>query len=600
VKKNVLRIGMAALGLCAALMSCQTTKAPLREDSIMTEQAGLSPKGDILHSTIDFALFSGNEGALGWKIQMVAGDSPQREWNGDAKNLPTSITWDGRTDRGSFAPEGTYTATLSVDYGRAGRLLARSNSFILDLSPPTGSLTFVPGSFVMDSDGAVQPVTIAIHGRSSLVTMDSWSLDIFDREGRAFRSFDGKWPGPDTVWDGKSASKAWVAVAGSYTAEATLRDEFGNYSRIYATIGVKGPPLVVPPEAPPAVASVLPGSRGFSPTGAHVLDTMMLALSYGPRDSVRSWMVQILDSNDVVRRSFQGEGLDLVPSVSWDGKDGAGFLANEGKYTARLSVDYGSALSPAIATSIPFMLDITPPTGFITLSTPLFSPMEGSRDITLSIDASSPVAQIDSWKMEIYDPENHLFRTFADTWQSRVAVWDGKGFKGDVVRSAEDYPVVVAVRDEFGNVGELRSIVPVDILVESTSTGFRILSSRIFFKPYTADYRDVRPELAAQNMKRLADLAEKLQRFPDYKINLVGHAVMVYWDDAARGAKEQHDVLLPLSKARAEAVKSALIARGLTPSMFTTEGVGGVDQLVPDSDQADRWQNRRVAFFIQR
>ena len=54
--------------------------------------------------------------------------------------------------------------------------------------------------------------------------------------------------------------------------------------------------------------------------------------------------------------------------------------------------------------------------------------------------------------------------------------------------SAEDYPVLVKVRDEFGNVGGLKAVVPVDILVEKIATGFRILSSRIFFKPYTADY----------------------------------------------------------------------------------------------------------------
>jgi outer membrane protein OmpA-like peptidoglycan-associated protein len=57
-------------------------------------------------------------------------------------------------------------------------------------------------------------------------------------------------------------------------------------------------------------------------------------------------------------------------------------------------------------------------------------------------------------------------------------------------------------------------------------------------------------------------------------------------------------VLLPLSKDRAEAVKKALVARGLNPLMFTTEGVGASDQLVPDSNLADHWQNRRVAFFI--
>ena len=202
--------------------------------------------------------------------------------------------------------------------------------------------------------------------------------------------------------------------------------------------------------------------------------------------------------------------------------------------------------------------------------------------------------------MEIYDPENHLFQTFEAKWPAKSAVWDGKGLKGDFVLSAEDYPVVVKVRDEFGNVGALASVVPVDILVEKTSTGFRILSSRIFFKPYTADYQDVRPDLAQQNMKRLADMAAKLKKFPDYKIKLVGHAVMIHWDNKRLGDIEQRDVLLPLSKARAEAVKNALVGGGLDSSVFTTEGVGAADPLVLDSNFADHWRNRRVAFFIEK
>ena len=130
--------------------------------------------------------------------------------------------------------------------------------------------------------------------------------------------------------------------------------------------------------------------------------------------------------------------------------------------------------------------------------------------------------------------------------------------------------------------------------------GFRILSSRIFFKAYTADYKDVKPELAAQNAKRLTDMAAKLKKFPDYKIRLLGHAVMINWDNKALGAIEQRDVLLPLSKARAEAVKKALVDKGVEASTFITEGVGASDQLVPDSNLADRWQNRRVAFFLEK
>ena len=327
---------------------------------------------------------------------------------------------------------------------------------------------------------------------------------------------------------------------------------------------------------------------------------MKLALSYGPRESVSSWKLEILDSSQNAQKTFSGDGSNLPMTVSWDGKNDSGSLAPEGKYTARLSVDYGSAFKPGSTTSNPFVLDITPPTGSITLSDPLFSPIEGSPTITLNVNASSPLARIDSWRMEIYDPENHLFRTFESKWPTKSAVWDGKSLKGEFVESAEDYPVTVKVRDEFGNVGELKSVVPVDILVEKTPTGFRILSSRIFFKAYTADYQDVRPDLATQNMKRLADMAAKLKKFPNYKIKLVGHAVMIHWDNKALGDIEQREVLLPLSKARAEAVKKALVDRGLDSSMFTTEGVGASDQLVPDSNLADRWQNRRVAFFLEK
>jgi flagellar motor protein MotB len=327
---------------------------------------------------------------------------------------------------------------------------------------------------------------------------------------------------------------------------------------------------------------------------------MQLALSYGPSRAVSSWKLEFLDASQHVQKTFIGDGSNLPKTLSWDGKSNPGSLAPEGKYTARLSVEYGSAFKPGSITSTSFVLDITPPTGSIKLSDPLFSPTEGSPTITLSVDASSPLASIDSWRMEIYDPGNHLFRTFQGKWPTKSAVWDGKGVKGSFVLSAEDYPVLVKVRDEFGNVGVLKSAVPVDILVEKTPTGFRILSSRIFFKSFSADYMDVRPDLAAQNTKRLADMTAKLKKFPAYKVKLVGHAVMIYWFDKARGAIEQRDSLIPLSEARAEAVKKALVDRGLAASMFTTEGVGASDQLVPDSNIADRWQNRRVAFFLEK
>ena len=62
-------------------------------------------------------------GALGngdaiksWKVELTGGGKAQKSWSGDSKYLPASLTWDGKSDTGSMAPEGTYTAKLSIDY----------------------------------------------------------------------------------------------------------------------------------------------------------------------------------------------------------------------------------------------------------------------------------------------------------------------------------------------------------------------------------------------------------------------------------------------------------------------------------------------------
>jgi len=243
-------------------------------------------------------------------------------------------------------------------------------------------------------------------------------------------------------------------------------------------------------------------------------------------------------------------------------------------------------------------LDSARPSGKITMTPALFSPSEATDRLTIKIDAAASAAKLDSWSMDIFDPVGDLFKNFSGKGSNAEIAWDGKGFDGDIVVSAEDYPVVVTLRDEFGNVGHVDSMIPIDILVIKQGDGYRIDYSRVFFKGFTADYRDVPPDLAKQNMYRIDQLAAKLKTFPDYKIKIVGHAVMIHWDDAALGKIEQGSILVPLSKARSDAIKRALVDRGLDPKMIETDGAGADDPLVPDSNYANRWRNRRTAIFL--
>jgi outer membrane protein OmpA-like peptidoglycan-associated protein len=168
------------------------------------------------------------------------------------------------------------------------------------------------------------------------------------------------------------------------------------------------------------------------------------------------------------------------------------------------------------------------------------------------------------------------------------------------VASGEDYPILVRVNDEFGNSIEIKDTIHVDILVAKMGDGFRVQVSSIVFKSFSADYRDVPPDRAERNLATLNLLSDKLSKFPGYQIKIVGHAVMVNWDDPVKGRAEQEEVLIPLSKSRAAAIKEALTVRGIDAARMTVTGVGASEQVVPDSDFANRWKNRRVEFFLQK
>jgi hypothetical protein len=442
----------------------------------------------------------------------------------------------------------------------------------------------------------VKPILLTISARSALAHMESWSLDVFDPSGGLVNSWSGMWPNASVSWDGSSMNGGIVVPDSGYSAVAYVRDEYGNTGRLATGVPVAALPEPAPANRDPSIVAL---ATGFSPNGDSIADTVTLDISYGRQPTtVASWEVFIVNNAGEVQKTWNGQAAGLPGRIVWDGKSEDGSMSAEGTYLAKLNVRYSTAFATGKAESSRFVLDVTPPTGVISLSSALFSPLESSDTITLNLAASSKVAKIDSWTMDIRDPGGRLFRSFSSKWPASTAVWDGKSTQGDMVESAEDYTVVARVRDQFGLTGLVRVTVPIDILMERTATGYRILASRIFFQAFTTDYVHVNEGLAEQNVMRLNNLAAKLTKYPGYRIRIVGHAVMVNWDHPKAGKNEQKNVLIPLSVARAHAVEAALVDRGLDKTRFTMEGVGAADQLVPDSNYTDRWRNRRVVLFL--
>ena len=129
---------------------------------------------------------------------------------------------------------------------------------------------------------------------------------------------------------------------------------------------------------------------------------------------------------------------------------------------------------------------------------------------------------------------------------------------------------------------------------------FRIRTHDIHFPPNQAILFGPENERSDNNRRILTRLARRLQRYPDYTITVEGHTSWVYWDDPVKGPREQQEVLVPLSQARANAVMNALSDMGIEAARMQAVGRGGSAPLVPFSEKEEQWRNRRVEFALSR
>ncbi len=565
-------------------------------NSIQPTTAGFSPNGDGVADTLDLALTVANRSAVSaWKATVTDQDNViLRSFSGTGSNLAPTVTWLGRSDSGLTVPEGSYLATLTVEYGSTFKTAtATSRRFVLSLTPPEGSLAAEPRAVVPDATGLVAPAQIRLDAKSGLARLASWKIAVLDSRGTGFSAWEGAWPPNPVTWTGVAADGRIAEPGASYLLTASVRDEFGVSTTIRDHIEVGALP------APTEASTIAAQAKGFSTMARGQLK---FSLAFGNANLIRSRGIAIERDDRTVRLDFPGKAGPLPESFNWDGRLQDGTPAPDGYYSAVLSIDYGRTYSRARVDSGAFTLASARPEIAVAVDPALFSP-DGdaiAETCTITVDAKSRYAAISDWSVDISDPAGNAFRSFKGQGPITPILWDGRGDKGDTVESAEDYPVTVRVRDEFGNASEARATSRIDILLVRVGEGYRIRVSSIVFKAYTADWTDVPPDRASRNIATLNLLADKLKKFPGYQIRMQGHAVMINWDDPAKGKLEQEKELVPLSRARAGSIRQALVERGIEAARMTADGVGAQDPIVPDSDLDNRWKNRRVEFFLEK
>ncbi|WP_234969102.1 OmpA family protein [Alkalispirochaeta americana] len=120
----------------------------------------------------------------------------------------------------------------------------------------------------------------------------------------------------------------------------------------------------------------------------------------------------------------------------------------------------------------------------------------------------------------------------------------------------------------------------------------------LFFPPNQAVLLGPENERSGENRKILRRLYRDLRQYPGYTVLIEGHTSFVHWDDPLRGPLEQQQVLLPLSQARADAVRDALVDLGIDRARMQTVGKGAQEPVVPFGDSREQWKNRRVELIL--
>jgi len=499
---------------------------------------------------------------------------------------PQDFAWDGLDNRGRRVSDGEYAAELALEYQKGDKHQVKTGAFAVDNQPPTIAASAEYGLFSPDGDGNRDSLPVT----QSSSEEELWEGAFLNAKGEAVRSYYWKGQAASLRWDGKDENGNKIPDA-QYLYRIKGTDRAGNT----VTREIRG--ITIDTRQTAAFLTV--SGEGFSPNGDNVADGLDFSPVVTLAEGIQTWTLQMVHAEAGVQKTFSGP--PPVPQrLAWDGKADSGEPAREGTYQAVFRADYAKGNRPQ-AQSAPFLLDVTAPQVEMSFTPQPFSPDNDGVEDELAIGLKvQDLSLVTDWGIRIDDPEAHPFVSFAGKGMpAERIIWNGLSDSGELVQAASDYNFVFTIGDQLGNSRTEQKLIAVDVLVIRDGDKLKIRIPSITFPPNSPDLSKVTEvDKAAKNDWVLQRLAQILSKYSSYNFLIEGHANQEYWQDAARAAREEKEELGPLSLARAEAVKNALVALGLKAERISVAGLGGTNPIVPFGDLENRWKNRRVEFIL--
>lgn len=488
--------------------------------------------------------------------------------------VPSVLFWDGTDAKGKVVPDGDYYLQVFAKDLEGNESSSKVIKVNVDSTPPAGNVSVPYLIFSPNGDGNKDDITFSF---KTLTKGDDWSAWIEDQKGNKLKTWNfGTTPPDRIVWAGLG-DDGKVLPDGNYIFYLRGEDLAGNVF----TTNIKG--ILISTK----LRSILVSSDTYeiSPNNDGLLDKANINVILEDLTGLQKLSVYLKDirRNKIIRR-WTMEGNRIMTNLIWDGTDETGNTAMDDVYTVYAEAEYIDGNKP-ISPEISVKVDATPPQARISFEPTIFSPDNDGVDdeVIFKINIFDD-SEIKGWLFRVWTPDGkRVFKEFkgSGTPPSEI-IWDGIGDNGDVVDSAEEYPLSFEVADKLGNKTSIRpAVLPTDILIEVTPYGYKIRVHSIEFAFGSAE---LTPK-GAQIVKKVAD---KLKKFGGYKIRVEGHTDNI-------GSYEYN---LKLSKARAESVKKELVRNGLSADRITTEGYSFDRPIAPNDTEEGRARNRRVEFIL--
>jgi flagellar hook assembly protein FlgD/flagellar motor protein MotB len=560
---------------------------------ISADLRAFSPNADGIKDTITISpQIKVAEGINSYRIDILdAAGRGVRAFEGRGAP-PAQVSWNGRTDGGSLAAEGDYTAKIEVRYVQGNQPAAVSLSFALDTQAPRAELSAPYTVFSPNGDGRRDSLPFAVNTLGN----DEWEALITDAKGQTIRSWNWTGRAPAIDWDGTDQAGN-KAADGTFQLALRSTDAAGNSARLSI------PAISLDARVPRAFLTA--SATGIAPRPDQKTDLVRFSIMLSPQEGIESWALELKDEGGSLLRAFSPAGTSArtaapPAAIGWNGLTENGAL-KEGRYTPSLTVNYlkGDVVS---VQAPPITVDVSGPVLSFTYQPQYFSPDNDGVDdelvMRLGTQDASPIA---SWVLEIREPQPPyllFYRLEGRGSPAERTIWDGRsngtrGSGGELVQAATDYPVKFTAVDALGNSSTLDSTIGVDVLVIRDGDRLRIQVPSIIFRENASDFNSLAGATVDNNLRVLRRIAEILNKFRDYKVQVEGHA-----NPVLRTQAEETGELQPLSESRAKAVVNMLVEFGVARNRLSAVGMGGSRPVVKYEDHDNWWKNRRVEFIL--